>query len=65
MRYKTDLVSLPSGELQPLDLSFNSMLKDKMRYQFTEWYTEEVSNLLADELHQPIYLRSSLMKHLT
>lgn len=64
MQYKTDIVPLPSGELQPLDLFLNSMLKVKMRYQFIEWYAEEVSTLSADELHQPINLRSSLIKPL-
>ena len=64
IQYKTYIVSLPSGELQTLNISFNSMLKDKMRHQFTECHAEEVSTISADELHQPIDLCSSLIKPL-
>ena len=32
--------------LQPLDLRVNKLCKDKLRSQFTEWYTQEVSKQL-------------------
>ena len=47
---------------QPLDLSVNKPLKDKLRRGFSEWYTQEVAKKLSDGVNPDaihIYMRMS------
>ena len=36
-----------TGELQPLDLSFNQPLKTLMKELFTHWYADQISDQLS------------------
>lgn len=51
------------GELQPLDLSINSVFKDKMKAKFASWYALEMAEQ-KEPCTDPVDLRASLVKPL-
>ena len=64
-RHKIDTVLVPpncTGELQPMDLSINKPVKDILKKEFHQWYSDEIS--AQGEQYTPIKLPLSVMKPL-
>ena len=51
-----------TGQLQPLDISVNKVIKSFLRSKFSEWYTDELTELFIDEDDTPIDLSTARMK---
>ena len=64
-RHKIDTVLVPpncTGELQLMDLSINKPVKDILKKEFHQWYSDEIS--AQGEQYTPIKLPLSVMKPL-
>ena len=51
-----------TGDLQPMDISVNKALKSFMRNKFSEWYSEQVTELYCNGEDDPVDLSSARMK---
>ena len=64
-RHKIDIALVSpncTGELQPMDISINKPVKDILKKEFHQWYSDEVS--AQGEPHNVIKLPLSVMKPL-
>ena len=51
-----------TGELQPMDISVNKVVKSFIRNKFSEWYAEQVTELFYNEDDDPVNLPTARMK---
>ena len=50
------------GELQPMDISVNRVVKSFIRTKFSEWYAEQVTELFYNDDDNPVDLSTARMK---
>ena len=51
-----------TGELQPMDISVNKVVKSFIRNKFSEWYAEQVTELFYNDDDDPVDLSTARMK---
>ena len=51
-----------TGELQPMDISVNKVVKSFIRNRFSEWYTEQVTEQFYSDDDNPVDLSAARMK---
>ena len=51
-----------TGELQPMDISVNKVVKSFIRNKFLEWYAEQVTELFYNDDDDPVDLSTARMK---
>ena len=56
-----------TGELQPMDISVNKVVKSFIRNKFSDWYAEQVTELFYDDDdddNDPVDLSTARIKYL-
>jgi len=51
-----------TGELQPMDISVNKVIKSFIRSRFSEWYAEQVTEQFYNDDYDPVDLSAARMK---
>ena len=51
-----------TGKLQPMDISVNKVVKSFLRSKFSEWYSDELTELFLDDNDEPVDLSTARMK---
>ena len=51
-----------TGELQPMDISVNKVIKSFICNRFSEWYAEQVTEQFYNDDYEPVDLSAARMK---
>ena len=51
-----------TGELQPMDISVNKVVKSFLRSKFSQWYSDELTKLFMEDDDDPVELSTPRMK---
>ena len=51
-----------TGKLQPMDVSVNKVVKSFLRSKFSEWYSDELTELFLEDDDEPVDLSTARMK---
>ena len=51
-----------TGELQPMDISVNKVVKSFLRLKFSQWYSDELTELFLEDDDEPVDLSTPRMK---
>ena len=51
-----------TGELQPMDISVNKVVKSFLRSKFSQWYSDELTELFMEDDDKPVDLSMTRMK---
>ena len=54
-----------TGELQPMDISVNKVVKSFLRSKFSQWYSDELTELFMEDDDEPVDLSMARMKCLS
>ena len=51
-----------TGELQPIDISVNKVVKSFLRSKFSQWYSDKLTKLFMEDNDDPVDLSTLWMK---